>query len=132
MILTVTKECGRCGRQTEMEVSLDDAKNLAENDKLRNGVVDTIKNFASDINPELGPDLIIMTKGADGKYGVKTLSNLCNPTNGNGDGEKKRNRGCVTRVETLVNDIFMVSDPADKKPKEKKAKPKAEKKAEEK
>lgn len=55
------------------------------------------------------PDYIFLARNEGGTYDVKTLDSLCDAP------DAKRNKGCRTRVETLLGDIFMTNEAPKKK-----------------
>lgn len=107
--LKVETLCGRCGRTDEVTMDMAAAVDLEKEDEVRN---EADENLAEVLNGVLNanyPDVIVATRNPDGSYVVKGLRNLCDQPSA------KRNKGCFTRVQALVNDIFMVPKPPPKK-----------------
>jgi hypothetical protein len=109
MEVTVAMNCGRCGKKESRSLSLEEAQTLMDRSEAK---TETQENLVTELNELLGddhPDVIIAIRTADGVYEVKTLDSLCDAPGA------KRNKGCKTRVETLVGDIFMTNEAAPKK-----------------
>ena len=108
MEVTVETNCSRCGKSESKTMGLAEAQALESK-----GVAE--KQLISDLKDQLGsiltadhPDLVIASKNDDGTYSVQTLDNLCYSP------DAKRNKGCVQRVRTLLDEMFMRNQPAKK------------------
>jgi len=109
MEVTVKTQCGRCGKSEEKVMGLEDAQALEAKEA-------NLQELVTRLGPQLNelltidhPDLVIASKNSDGTYSVETLDNLCSSP------EAKRNKGCLGRVHTLIDDMFMRNQPAKKK-----------------
>ena len=118
MEVKVQKSCGRCGRKTEMTVTLETASAMAVQEKEAQDKWDRLSavlaKSVGEIFPNGGPELIVLNKSQDG-YGVGKLENLCSLPGA------ERNRGCQARVNALLKEIFMENKKA-RKPRSKKEK----------
>jgi hypothetical protein len=100
MQMKVDRSCGRCNKIKTIEVDIETAQALIQEDMEKKKALEVLENFAANLLVEHNPDIIIMVKNDTG-YNVETLDNLCfNPNN------KTRFRGCAPRVIALLDDIF--------------------------
>ena len=115
--MKVDRACGRCHKVKTVEVDLKGAQELINGDQSKKEAIIALEDFASKLNPDVNPEVIIITKNTTG-YDLEILDNLCfNPDN------HKRSRGCAPRVKALIDDIF---NRAPKKTPKKQEKPKEE------
>ncbi len=119
MDVTIETKCGRCGKTEARSLSLDEAQALGAKMDAR---TELAVNLGHELNSVLStehPDIVIARRNANGEYDVQTLDNLCDIP------DAKRNRGCLSRVEALMNEVFMVAPakPKNKKPSAKKKPP---------
>lgn len=99
MEVKVPIKCGRCGRTEERSVQMEAAQAMVEEINQKAAVLTNLKQMAGSIDTKLGPALVLFVRKGDG-YEVKTLDNLCEKP------DAKRNKGCATRVNELMKDIF--------------------------
>ena len=120
MRVKVATACGRCGKQDEREVTLDEALALQDSAAEERGLVSEIEKYIDENNEE-GPEVIILVRSDDDKtkYTVKTLGDLCYKP------DAKKMQGCKVRVKNLVADIFMAT-PTNGAPKKTRKKKKAD------
>jgi hypothetical protein len=111
--LRVEQTWGRCGRTDEQTLDAQEVMALDERDAACDQADQNVEALINESLSEFHPDVVIAVRNAEGRYTVKGLRNLCDQP------DAKRNKGCATRVQTLVDDIFMVNPkkPAAKKPK---------------
>lgn len=100
MNIKVPTKCSRCGRVSETELPLEDVANIVENETARKNAIEEFTRTVLDTTdvPNL-PDVIIIHKNADGELVIESHDTLCSL-----DG--KRNRGCKSRVNYLIEDIM--------------------------
>jgi hypothetical protein len=115
MNVTVQTQCGRCGKKDNKEMSLGAAQELETAEKNREQNVMELKLQLEQLLTDEHPDLIVLSRTSNG-YDVNTLDNMCDAP------DAKRNRGCASRVKTLVNEMFLLNGAAPKKKRAKKAK----------
>ncbi len=100
MQMKVDNRCGRCGKVATSEVSMEEAQALVKEDAAKKQALASLETFSGELETKNNPDIIIMVK-TDAGYTLETLDNLCsNP------GNKTRSRGCVPRVNGLIEEIF--------------------------
>lgn len=113
--MKVDRGCGRCGKVKTIEVDIKGAQQIIDADQKKKEAMIALEDFATKLNPELHPEVIIFTRNTT-RYELNTLDNLCsNPE------AKTRARGCAPRVQTLLDDMF------NKRPKKTVKKPTGEK-----
>lgn len=108
MDVKIESKCGRCGKKHEQTMSLERAAGMSAEEQKKAQALSLIQEFASALNPDLHPELVMIHKNEGGAYEVHTLDNLCSNT------DAKRNKGCSARVMSLVSEIFAA--PKEKKP----------------
>lgn len=117
MEVIVEVKCGRCSKKDNRSLSLEEAQALSAKADKKNELEADLQSALNTILTSDHPDIIIAIRaeGADA-YAIKHLDNLCDAPGA------KRNKGCKTRVETLLGDIFMTNEvpPKAKKPSVKK------------
>jgi len=111
MEVTVSINCGRCGKKETKSLSLEAAQELLEKSETETTVRDELTAALNELLGDEHPDVVIATRTDDGVYDVKTLDALCDTPGA------KRNKGCKSRVTTLIGDIFMTNEPAPSKKK---------------
>lgn len=99
MEVKVPLKCGRCGRTEEKLVQMETAQAMVEEINQKATILTNLKSMAQSIDSKLGPTVILFIRKGEG-YEVKTLDNLCEKP------DAKRNKGCATRVNELMKDIF--------------------------
>ena len=107
MQVTVQKICGRCGKEEDVVMSIEEAKALEETEGERATEAEALAETLNATLSNLSPDVIIAVRGPSGNYSVTHMSNLCNNPGA------ARNRGCLARVAALIQDI---TNTAEKKP----------------
>jgi len=110
MEVTVTLDCGRCGKKETKQVQLTEAQELLAQNEAKAGILTDLETELNDVLKPEHPELIIARK-VDGQYTIKMLDNMCHTP------DAKRNKGCQTRVETLIGDIFMTNEAPPRKKK---------------
>lgn len=100
MNIKVPTKCSRCGRVSETELPLEEVSHIVENEAARKNAIEEFTRAVLDTTdvPNL-PDVIIIHKDADGSLVIESHDNLCSL-----DG--KRNKGCKSRVNYLIEDIM--------------------------
>ncbi len=111
MEVTVEVKCGRCGKKENRSLSLEEAQALSAKADEKAAVEEDLTRLLNETLGDNHPDLIIAVRHSNGDYDVKHLDTLCDAPGA------KRNKGCKSRVETLVGDIFMTNEAAPKKKK---------------
>jgi hypothetical protein len=99
MEVKVPLKCGRCGRTEEKLVQMETAQAMVEEINQKAVILKNLKEMAGSIDSKLGPNVVLFIRKGEG-YEVKTLDNLCEKP------DAKRNKGCATRVNELMKDIF--------------------------
>lgn len=98
MDVKIQTKCGRCGRNGEVVVSIDQASELLATEKQQAAALEQFMEAIKEQDSELLPEVIILRKNGDG-FGVETLNNLC-------EIDGKRSKGCKTRVNYLIEDLM--------------------------
>jgi hypothetical protein len=100
MNIKVPTKCARCGRVSEAELPLEEVNSIVDNELARKNALEDLKKMILDTAdvPNL-PDAVILHKNEDGELVIEALDNLCSL-----DG--KRNKGCKSRVNYLIEDIM--------------------------
>jgi hypothetical protein len=98
MEVKVPMKCGRCGKTEEKSVQMEEAQALVDEINKKAEVLAKLKDYAGSL-PANAPAVIMFMQSGDG-FKVKTLDNLCEKP------DAKRNKGCATRVNELLKDIF--------------------------
>jgi len=111
MEVTVTVDCGRCGKKETRTLLLEEAQELLAQNEVKEGMLSDLESELNDVLKAEHPELIIARKVGD-KYEIKTLDSLCHTP------DAKRNKGCKTRIDTLIGDIFMINEAPPKKKKD--------------
>ena len=103
MNVKVAKECSRCGKTEETEMSLEEAQQLHEKTNGEDSLfMETLTRHIED-NDEEGPEVIVLSRKPDDptSYDIRSMHDLCH----NPDAQKMK--GCRTRVKNLVGELFM-------------------------
>lgn len=124
MDVKIKAKCGRCNKAEEKTVTLEQASNLEEaqldaDRKFEDftGVVkDAIEKLEYD---KKGPEVIVMQRTETG-YEIRQLSDMCSAP------DAKRNKGCQSRVDYLVKEMFLQNPKKPSTPKKPKDKPPAD------
>ena len=117
MDVKVKVKCGRCSKSEEKSVSLEAAQKMdgaqIEADRKFEDFAAGVKEVVGSVGyEEDGPEVIVMVRTATG-YDIKQLSNMCSTP------EAKRNKGCQSRVDYLVKEIFLQNPKKPSTPKSK-------------
>ena len=99
MDVKIETKCGRCGRKSEVSVSLDRASEIVSGDKDKTEALEELTGKIREYNADLLPEVMVFVKNADNEYDIETLDNLC-------ELDGKRNKGCKARVKYLVEDMM--------------------------
>jgi hypothetical protein len=78
---------------------METAQAMVEEINQKATILTNLKSMAQSIDAKLGPTVVMFIRKGEG-YEVKTLDNLCEKP------DAKRNKGCATRVNELMKDIF--------------------------
>ncbi len=108
MEVLVEVKCGRCGKTDTRSLTLEEAQALSAKTDAKDAMS---AELAAELNSILGddhPDVVIAIREGE-FYNIQTLDSLCDAP------DAKRNKGCKTRVDTLLGDIFMTNEPPKKK-----------------
>jgi len=98
--IKVPTTCERCGRMSERELPLEEVSSLVDNEQARKEAFEDFTNLVTGLpSHENLPDVIILHKNEKGQFVTESLNNLCAL-----DG--KRNKGCKSRVNYLIEDIM--------------------------
>lgn len=120
MQVKIETVCERCGKKEEKTVDLAVAQSLEETAKNRQTAAAELTNFLNGQLTAEHPNVIVLFRNdSKEQYAIKFLDNLCSMP------DAKRNKGCLSRVQTLINDIFAPTSDKPKKPRAKKAAPPA-------
>jgi hypothetical protein len=100
MDVKVETKCARCGKKSEKTLQLEAAQalNAAEGRKqtaVNNFLVELKKIYTAE-----QPEVIVVRRSSDGQVAVMHFDQLCSSP------DAKRNRGCTSRVDTLIEEIF--------------------------
>lgn len=100
MQVLVNNTCDRCGKTTQIPVSIEEMNNLMS---AQTKQTEELKNLEAFCTQQLsaGPEVIVCLKEADG-YKIQAYNNLCERP-----GDTKKKRSCKNRVRALVQEIFM-------------------------
>jgi hypothetical protein len=98
MQVNVSTKCPRCGKKTVMDVSLEDAVKLEESQKHEAGALATLEASVTAAMQECPVEsfILVAVKNPDGTFAMKSLSGLCTG-----------NRSCMSKVGTLVQEMFV-------------------------
>jgi len=110
MEVTVTLNCGRCGKKETQQLHLEAAQELLAQNEAKAGMLADLDTDLNDVLKAEHPEFIIARKVGD-RYEIKTLDALCHTP------DAKRNKGCKTRVDALIGDIFMTNEAPPRKKK---------------
>ncbi len=111
MEVQVAISCGRCGKKETRSLTLDEAQAMVEKADAKDELSEKLSEELNELLSSEHPDFIFLTRNEGNTYDVKTLDSLCSAP------DAKRNKGCWTRVETLLGDIFMTNEVPKKKAK---------------
>lgn len=114
MDVTVETQCSRCDRKDEKRVSLEVAQQMEQQVHERETVQHEVMSDLEEMLQKLGsnaPALMIARQTPNGAFEIRALNDLCHAP------EAKRNKGCQTRVDFLVKEIFMENPKPEPKPK---------------
>lgn len=114
MQVNVSTKCPRCGKKTVMDVELEAAVKLEESQKQEAGALRTLEATITAAMQECPVEsfILVAVKNPDGTYAMKSMSGLCTG-----------NRSCMSKVGTLVQEMFV---PAKQVPKKKSSEAPAE------
>jgi hypothetical protein len=101
----------------ELVVPLETAQGMSGEDQKKAEALETIKTYAATLDPKVCPEVIVIyrPRDPDSQYVVMSHNDLCYAPGA------KKNKGCATRVRTLIDEVFMSPTPrAPRKAKEKK------------
>ncbi len=111
MEVQVAVNCGRCGKKETRSLSLEGAQELLERTEAKDELNEKLSEELNELLSSEHPDYIFLARNEGDTYDVKTLDSLCDSP------DAKRNKGCKTRIETLLGDIFMTNEAPKKKAK---------------
>lgn len=110
MIVNVKQTCGRCRKTKTVELPFEEVQKLVAEQSANE---DAVNEFITEVGVQLDnseakmPELIVFAREDDGTYTANTLDDLCAVDVADGDSDaKRRNRGCKSRVTSLLKDIF--------------------------
>jgi len=105
MDVKVQVKCGRCSKSEEKTVTLEGAAEMDEAqldaDRKFGDFTAGVKEVVGTVGyQESGPEVIVMQR-TDTGYEIRQLSDMCSTP------DAKRNKGCKSRVDYLVKEIFL-------------------------
>ncbi len=109
MEVTVEVQCGRCKKTQARSLTLQEAQALEAKDGAKTELAAALPELINAALTDDHPDIIIAIRQPEGTYNVESLDNLCDAP------DKKRNKGCASRVSFLLGDILMTNPPPEKK-----------------
>jgi len=103
----IEKKCPRCGKMQELVVPLETAQGMAGEDQKKDEALAKIQEYATTLDAKVCPEVIVICRPKDlnSAYVVMTHNDLCYAPGA------KKNKGCSTRVHTLIDEIFMSPTP---------------------
>lgn len=106
MQVNVTTECPRCGKKTNLNVSLEEAIQLEEARKLESGALEALESSVTKAMHECPVEsfILVAVKNSDGTYAMKSMAGLCSG-----------NRSCTSKIGTLVQEMFVPAKQSAKK-----------------
>jgi hypothetical protein len=117
MEVKVEKTCPRCGKVEERTIPLEAAQALEGEAQKRQDALASLAIYAGTLDPAVHPEVIVIWRGEGQTYYVDAFDGLCSSP------DAKKNKGCLARVGTLIQEIFTrPENRAPRKPRTKKVK----------
>lgn len=100
MDVKIETKCERCGKKSEKTLPLEAAQAMSAADTRKQTAVNNFLTELKKIYTAEQPEVIVVRRTSDGQVAVQHFDQLCSSP------DAKRNRGCSSRVDTLIEEIF--------------------------